>query len=143
MEQLQAITPPETYLPILVLTADITPEAKRRALAGGARDFLTKPFDVMEVLLRIKNLLETRLLYQQLQNQNLLLEERVQQRTAELAQAEAKYRSIFENAVDGIDAASVRRLSPPASDARADPERGLGGKRHVRQRGGEPAGVIP
>ncbi|MBI3975844.1 MAG: response regulator, partial [Armatimonadetes bacterium] len=43
------------YLPILVLTADITPEAKQRALSGGARDFLTKPFDPAEVLLRMQN----------------------------------------------------------------------------------------
>jgi PAS domain S-box-containing protein len=56
-----------TYLPIVILTADMASESKRRALFGGAKDFLTKPFDASEVLLRIKNLLETRFLYQQLQ----------------------------------------------------------------------------
>src|SRR3989304_5501394 len=76
-----------TYLPILVLTADITPEAKRRALAMGARDFLTKPFDPTEVLLRIRNLLETRYLHRQLQDQNRLLEEKVRERTLELEEA--------------------------------------------------------
>lgn len=56
----------EGYLPILVLTADITPGAKNKALAMGAKDFLAKPFDVVEVLLRVRNLLETRILYQKL-----------------------------------------------------------------------------
>jgi len=58
------------YLPIMVLTADITPQALQRALSGGARDFLTKPFDQAELLLRVHNLLETRFLYRTL-HQNL------------------------------------------------------------------------
>jgi putative two-component system response regulator len=53
----------DTFLPILILTADIRPEIKRRALAAGAKDFVTKPFDRTEVLLRIQNLLETRFLH--------------------------------------------------------------------------------
>ena len=55
------------YLPILVLTADATITAKRKALALGAKDFLTKPFDTIEAMLRVWNLLETRTLYKQLQ----------------------------------------------------------------------------
>jgi PleD family two-component response regulator len=55
-----------TYLPVLVLTADSTNEAAHKALAGGARDFLTKPFDVTDVLLRVRNLLETQELHQRL-----------------------------------------------------------------------------
>jgi two-component system, cell cycle sensor histidine kinase and response regulator CckA len=66
MEQLQPFSE-GTYLPVLILTADVASESKRRALSAGAKDFLTKPFDAAEVLLRIKNLLETRFLYQQLQ----------------------------------------------------------------------------
>jgi putative two-component system response regulator len=84
MKQLQACIAPGDFLPILVLTADITPEAKRRALTEGALDFLTKPFDATEVVLRIKNLLQTRLLHLQLQKQNELLDEKVRQRTADL-----------------------------------------------------------
>ena len=53
----------DSFLPILILTADIRPEIKRRALAAGAKDFVTKPFDRTEVLLRIQNLLETRFLH--------------------------------------------------------------------------------
>jgi putative two-component system response regulator len=56
----------EIYLPIVVLTADVTDETKRRALHCGATDFLHKPFDQTEVLLRIRNLLETRRVHQQL-----------------------------------------------------------------------------
>jgi len=69
MEQIQAELPEDAYVPILVLTADVTPEALRRALSAGARDFLTKPFDHTELLLRVKNLLETRFLYLSLQHQ--------------------------------------------------------------------------
>jgi putative two-component system response regulator len=84
MKQLGGRIPNGTYFPILVLTADITPEAKCAALSGGAKDFLTKPFDRVEVLLRIANLLETRRLHQMLQNQNQILEGRVRERTREL-----------------------------------------------------------
>ena len=57
---------PDEFRPVLVLTADSTIAARRRALALGAKDFVTKPFDVIEVALRISNLLETRILYERL-----------------------------------------------------------------------------
>nr|WP_244973947.1 ATP-binding protein [Longimicrobium terrae] len=63
LRELREMTPAGDYRPVLVLTADITSEARDRALGEGARDFLTKPFDVGEVLLRVQNLLETRRLY--------------------------------------------------------------------------------
>lgn len=88
MNQLRARVPPGAFLPILVLTADITPEAKRQALAEGAMDFLTKPFDQTEVVLRIRNLLQMRALHLQLQDQNQLLEQKVQERTAELEETQ-------------------------------------------------------
>lgn len=56
----------EEFRPVLVLTADTTLKARRRALALGAKDFVAKPFDVIEVALRISNLLETRILYERL-----------------------------------------------------------------------------
>lgn len=60
----------DEYLPVLVLTADATIAAKRKALALGAKDFLTKPFDTIEAMLRVWNLLETRMLYRQLKELN-------------------------------------------------------------------------
>ncbi len=84
MKQLRACISPSDFLPILVLTADITPEAKRRALTEGALDFLTKPFDATEVILRIKNLLQTRSLHLRIQGQNQLLDQKINERTAEL-----------------------------------------------------------
>lgn len=84
MKQIKSVISENTYLPILVLTADVTPSAKQRALSGGASDFLTKPFDLVEVGLRIRNLLFTSFLQQQLQNQNHVLEEKVKERTREL-----------------------------------------------------------
>ncbi|WP_256385685.1 response regulator [Novosphingobium sp. TH158] len=57
---------PDEFRPVLVLTADTTITTRRRALALGAKDFISKPFDVIEVALRISNLLETRALYQRL-----------------------------------------------------------------------------
>jgi CheY-like chemotaxis protein len=68
---------PNKFLPIMVLTADITSEAKHKALAGGAKDFLSKPFDLIEVSYRIKNLLETQFLYQQLKGRNMFLEDKI------------------------------------------------------------------
>ena len=93
MERLRAILPPGVYLPVLVLTADATRETKSRALAGGAHDFLTKPFENQEVLLRCRNLLQTRALHQTLQRQNALLEETVRARTLTLEQTLAELRA--------------------------------------------------
>jgi signal transduction histidine kinase len=87
LKQLRETIPADAYLPVLVLTADMTAEARKRALAGGAKDFLVKPFDLGEVSLRVNNLLFARFLHQQLYNQNQILEERVQERTSELEQA--------------------------------------------------------
>jgi DNA-binding response OmpR family regulator len=72
--QLRSRIPENTYLPIMVLTADVTSKAKQQALSLGAKDFLTKPFDTTEVLLRVYNLLETRWLSVQLQEHIQALE---------------------------------------------------------------------
>jgi PAS domain S-box-containing protein len=86
------------YLPVLVITAQ--PGHKLRALQAGARDFISKPFDLVEVKTRIRNMLEVRLLYRKLENYNNLLEQTVQERTAELRESEARYRSLTELAAD-------------------------------------------
>jgi putative two-component system response regulator len=79
-----------SYLPILILSADVTPEARRQALSRGAKDFVNKPFQQDEILLRIKTLLETRLLYLQIQTQNQILEARVRERTRALEEAQVE-----------------------------------------------------
>jgi len=86
------------YLPVIVLTA--LPGHKLQALQAGAKDFISKPFDLVEVKTRIHNMLEVRLLYRQLENYNKVLEQTVQERTAELRESEARYRSLTELASD-------------------------------------------
>lgn len=88
----------DAYLPVLVLTAQ--PNHKLRALQAGAKDFISKPFDLVEVKTRIHNMLEVRLLYKKLENYNKVLEQTVLERTAELRESEARYRSLTELASD-------------------------------------------
>jgi PAS domain S-box-containing protein len=97
MDQLKEI---ETngYLPVLVITAQ--PGHKLRALAAGAKDFVSKPFDLVEVQTRIRNMLEVRLLYKRLENHSKVLEQAVQERTAELRESEARFRRLTELASD-------------------------------------------
>ena len=75
------------WFPVMVVSADVTTEAKQRALSEGARDFLTKPFDMVEVLLRIKNLLEVRFVQRESRKQHLALEQLVYDRTRDLDEA--------------------------------------------------------
>jgi len=79
-----------SYLPILILSADLTPDARREALSRGAKDFVGKPFMQDELLLRIRTLLETRFLYLQIQSQNQLLEAKVRERTRALEEAQVE-----------------------------------------------------
>lgn len=101
-------------MPVMVLTADANTESKQRALSEGASDFLTKPFALFEVDLRIRNLLYNVQLLRQLQFQNDRLELQVQERTASLqavknqiAASEAKYRMLFESNLDSITICSL------------------------------------
>ncbi len=88
----------EDYLPVIVLTAQ--PGHKLRALQAGAKDFISKPFDLVEVKTRIHNMLEVRLLYRKLQAHNVELEQAVAERTAELRESEARFRGLTELASD-------------------------------------------
>ena len=81
---------PGDWIPILILTGDLDPDVRERALSAGARDFVTKPFDVGEVLQRIKNLLETRQLHLRLRRHADLLEGMVRERTAQLAETQVE-----------------------------------------------------
>jgi len=88
----------DPYLPVIVLTAD--PSLKLRALQSGAKDFISKPFDLVEVKSRIHNMLEVRLLYRRLDDHNRLLEQQVHERTAALADSEERFRRLTELASD-------------------------------------------
>lgn len=85
MRELRTANEGRTFLPIVILTGDMSPQAKRDALDSGASDFVAKPFDATEILLRVRNLLATRRLHAQLANENRTLEERVKERTDALA----------------------------------------------------------
>lgn len=87
-----------SYVPVIVLTAQ--PGHKLRALQAGARDFIAKPFDLVEVKTRIHNMLEVRLMHRKLEEHKRRLEEVVAERTAELRESEARYRSLTELAAD-------------------------------------------
>jgi putative two-component system response regulator len=87
MEQLTGWTMGERYVPILVLTADVSLETRRRALRAGARDFLTKPLDAIEVTLRVRNLLTTLQLQQKLQAHNDALKAQVRHSSEDLDRA--------------------------------------------------------
>lgn len=97
LEGLKGIEP-EGYVPVLVITAQ--PSHKLRALAMGAKDFIAKPFDLVEVRTRIHNLLEVRLLYRKFERYNQLLEKKVQKRTAELLESEARFKRLAELSSD-------------------------------------------
>ena len=88
----------DAYLPVLVITAQ--PGHKLRALQAGARDFVSKPFDLVEVKTRIRNMLECRLLYRLLEAHSKNLEQTIENRTAELRESEARFRSLTELASD-------------------------------------------
>ena len=88
----------DSYIPVLVITAQ--PGHKLRALASGAKDFISKPFDLVEVQTRIHNLLEVRLLYKKLEHYSQELEQTVLERTAELRASEARFRRLTELSSD-------------------------------------------
>ena len=87
LAQLEPLIPPTTYLPILMLTGDTSVDAKQRALSLGAMDFITKPFHVDEVLLRIHNLLVPRFMHLELAGYNQILERQVRERTRALEES--------------------------------------------------------
>jgi putative two-component system response regulator len=85
MAQLKALNDP-LLPPIVILTAQHGRETLLKALAAGARDFIGKPFDMAELLMRVNNLLDAHLAHRMLHDQKGLLEEMVRSRTEELNQ---------------------------------------------------------
>ncbi len=117
LEALKVIEP-GGYLPVLVITAQ--PGHKLQALKAGAKDFVSKPFDLVEVQTRIHNMLEVRLLYRRLADYNRQLEQTVLERTAELRASEARFQRFTELSSDWYweqDAeGNMTRFSGPVAD---------------------------
>jgi PAS domain S-box-containing protein len=135
LEGLKAIET-DGYVPVLVITAQ--PGHKLRALKAGAKDFVSKPFDLFEVRTRIHNLLEVRLLYKALADHNRRLEQTVLERTAQLRDSEERFHRLTELSSDWYweqDASGrFTKVSGPALEMlgiRGDgsPERGADGVR--------------
>lgn len=103
LERLRPEIAVERFLPILILTGDLSGEAKQHALSSGAKDFLSKPFDQVEALLRIENLLRTRLLYREVQRRNESLEAEIRERTRELECAQIEVLERLTQAVEFHD----------------------------------------
>jgi len=87
MSRLRSLDEHASAVPCIVHTAHVTQDAKERALAAGATDFLVKPLEVGEVVLRTRNLLQMRLLCREIERDRQMLEERVRERTGELEAA--------------------------------------------------------
>lgn len=96
----------DDFLPVLVLTADVDRDARTRALVGGATDFLTKPFDAEEVVLRVRNHLRTRRLHRELLGRNAQLEGEVQSTALALSELAGEWAAV---------AASLSRLTAEAT----------------------------
>jgi putative two-component system response regulator len=125
MKELAAQSRPATFIPILILTADNTAGTRQDALTAGANDFLTKPFDVLEVLLRVKNLLKMRFLHNQLHSLNMDLEGQVKERTRDLQEAQIEILERLGLATEYRDddtGAHIRRVA----DLSAEVARALG-----------------
>ncbi len=128
----------DAYLPVVVLTAQ--PGHKLRALQAGAKDFISKPFDLVEVRTRIHNMLEVRLLYKKLEDYSKILELAVQERTAELRESEARYRSLTELASDWYweqdDVGKFTKVSGPVQEMLGIRVDTLAGERNDADMGG-------
>lgn len=97
LEGLKAIET-ERYVSVLVVTAQ--PGYKLRALQAGAKDFISKPFDLVELTTRIHNMLEVRLCHNKLDDYNKVLEQTLLERTAELRASEERFRHLTQLASD-------------------------------------------
>jgi EAL domain-containing protein (putative c-di-GMP-specific phosphodiesterase class I)/DNA-binding response OmpR family regulator len=122
---LQAALPAEDFLPIIVLTADVSGEARERALDAGAKDFLTKPFDRIETIQRVRNLLETRALYRVVRTHNTELREELELRKAEELHAAEHRRLVRDRIEKALRDGSLSMVFQPIADLENGQTRGV------------------
>lgn len=116
LAELQAALPGDAYLPVLMLTADHTAAAREGALRAGATDFLTKPFDRIEVLLRVRNILQTRALYLDVQRRNAELNAELARRQADERRAEDERRDRVARVDDVLAHRGLDMVFQPVAD---------------------------
>lgn len=119
MTALSATSSAETFLPVLVLTADSTIEARDRALRAGANDFLTKPFDQTEVILRVRNLLETRWHYTEVRRHNLVMHSELKRREAAEQHAAKEHRQRLARIKQVLADDAITMVFQPVADLRS------------------------
>lgn len=112
LEAVRNATGGDDFVPVVVITADVSHEARRRALALGASDFLTLPIDVVEVALRVANLVRTRFLYRELRNARSTLEVTVAERTSELSEANERLSQLIRTKDEFIASVSHELRTP-------------------------------
>ena len=127
LEEIRYLTDEPNWMPVLVLTADIASDTKRRALSLGARDFLTKPIDVAEVLLRVRNLLQTRYL-----RARAAAPQRPAARARAAAHAGARGRQARDARPPGAGGRVPRRRDRPARRSHRTHERGARARARAR-----------
>ena len=103
MDELKQANKDDDYLPILVISQERNRVIQFSALEAGAKDFLVKPYDSIEVLLRIRNFLEVRMLHQKIREQNLILEKKIQERTEQLYKNQKDVIQLLSRAVEYRD----------------------------------------
>lgn len=117
---LRAALSAEDFLPVIVLTADEDPTVRDRALAMGAKDFLTKPFDLAEVTLRVRNLLETRALHQHVQRHNATLQADLNRRMEQEQREAAERQEKVERIQSVLDGDALMMVFQPIVDLRSE-----------------------
>ena len=115
---LRARLPVDTFLPVVVLTGDDSGENRSRALQAGATDFVTKPFDITEVVLRVRNLLDAKALHTQVQRYNDVLESRLEAREAVERERAEHRRRVLARIADALDERCRRAVYQPIADLR-------------------------
>lgn len=116
MAILQGLVPEGGFLPVVVLTADVAPKVKERALAAGAKDFLTKPFGRTEVLLRVANLLATRALHRRLEQHNAELEASLDEHMAAERAAAAEHQRRRQRTETALTPGAFKMVFQPIAD---------------------------